>query len=203
MFSFAPYDRLQPGQLWFAPDSIGGLLRIGMTDHARAILEVVAAEQGADLPAMIEADFERLLRPWLASYRFDTSPAGRWRGRLDSRRPGKKPGFLHCLFTDPDTGERHALTVFRSNRFRPRHAGPDFDREALIGQVFQLTTTHTKSGFADLIHAELDTGQGGESWALAPESPSDAPVRPQTPPKPAILAAFKAAVPVCHPRPPR
>lgn len=195
MFDFPPYDRLHPGQLWFAPDSIGGLLRIGMTDDARAILEVAAAERGLDLPALLEADFHRLLRQWLASYRFGTSPAGTWRGRFDSRRPGRKRGFLHCLFTDLDTGERHALTVFANNRHRPRHAGPDFDREALIGQVFRLTTQHTTRGFTAFIHAEPDTRQSAGSWAIAPAAPAARPNCPASPPETAILAAFSAAAP--------
>lgn len=83
-------------------------------------------------------------------------PRGVWYARLDRKAWGDRQN-LRLSFTDLETGQKRFLSVFWSDHpergYRPRRGGPDFHREADIGDCFRLVTAHTKKGTPNLLRA--------------------------------------------------
>lgn len=79
-------------------------------------------------------------------------PEGSWNGRLDHKAWGRHCN-LSLLFTDLDSGARYCFSVFANDRYRPRESGPDFNKEAEIGQCFALTTGLTQRGTPKFLNA--------------------------------------------------
>lgn len=69
-------------------------------------------------------------------------PTGTWTGRLDYHAWGLSKN-LFCFFTDEATGQKHRLSVYNRQSYRPYNDGPAFDEEP-IGGRFEITTGRSK-----------------------------------------------------------
>jgi hypothetical protein len=79
-------------------------------------------------------------------------PDGTWTARLDQKAWGKSTNLM-LFFTDTATDARYWFSVWHSSGYGPRKGGHDFKRDAEAGDLFELTTKHTKGGNPELTTA--------------------------------------------------
>ncbi len=92
-------------------------------------------------------------------------PAERWLARLDTRAWGNSRNLL-CYFTDVATGDRHRLSVWSNNNYRPYQDGPAFD-EQRPGTLFWITTAFSRTGNPKFLSASV----ASEGDAAKPPAP--------------------------------
>ncbi|MBL4804616.1 MAG: hypothetical protein JKY71_07095 [Alphaproteobacteria bacterium] len=81
----------------------------------------------------------------------DEPPEGLWEGRLDDRAWGRSTN-LFCYFTNLETGQKHRLSVFHRNGYKPYKDGPSF-RAAGVGEVYRIKTALSKNGLPKFMSA--------------------------------------------------
>lgn len=79
------------------------------------------------------------------------APEGLWIGRLDDLAWGKSSN-LFCFFTDEATGQKHRLSVFHRQDYRPYQTGPEFDKEER-GRRFEIRTDPGREGLPKFFSA--------------------------------------------------
>lgn len=107
--------------------------------------------------------------PDYAAYAFD-APEGRWTGRLDSVRWGKKANNvpnLVCYFTDVATGKQYLFSAFKSNGYGPLSGEPSF-RQERPGTLYRMSTGKNSKG-KPIWHAatRVESGHCAESRTSA------------------------------------
>jgi hypothetical protein len=108
-------------------------------------------QRAAEAPAISS---HKQLKNW-NDYAFDC-PEGTWTAKLEQKAWGKSSNLILC-FADAATGKQYRLSVFSSTRYKPRDGSHDFRNDAEPGDLFELTTTKTKSGNPDLKSARKIT----------------------------------------------
>src|SRR5262245_14168340 len=72
-------------------------------------------------------------------------PDGAWTGRLDHKAWGKTRSMI-LYFSHTETGSKYWFSLFFESGYRPRDGGFDFKNDGHPGDVFLVTTGHTKTG---------------------------------------------------------
>jgi hypothetical protein len=98
-------------------------------------------------------------------YAFDC-PDGAWTAKLEQKAWGKSSNLLLC-FADTATGKQYRLSVFSRNGYKPRDHSHDFCNDAEPGELFELTTTKTKTGNPDLKSARKITDSASHDQTTA------------------------------------